>query len=40
VFSPFAYVASAANLLNNAALDTLGEIPDFKFCAVALHRSD
>jgi formate dehydrogenase major subunit len=40
VFIPFAYVEAAANLLTNAALDPFGKIPEFKYCAVALHRSD
>jgi formate dehydrogenase major subunit len=40
VFIPFAYVEAAANLLTNAALDPFGKIPEFKYCAVALRRSD
>jgi formate dehydrogenase major subunit len=34
VFIPFAYLEAAANLLTNAALDPLGKIPEFKYCAV------
>ena len=34
VFLPFAYVEAAANLLTNAAIDPVGKIPEFKFCAV------
>jgi formate dehydrogenase major subunit len=34
VFIPFAYVEAAANLLTNAALDPVGKIPEFKYCAV------
>ena len=40
VFIPFAYVEAAANLLTNAALDPFGKIPEFKYCAVSLCRSD
>jgi formate dehydrogenase major subunit len=34
VFMPFAYCEAAANLLTNAALDPIGKIPEFKYCAV------
>ena len=34
VFMPFAYVEAAANELTNAALDPVGKIPEFKYCAV------
>jgi formate dehydrogenase major subunit len=34
VFIAFAYAEAAANLLTNAALDPIGKIPEFKFCAV------
>jgi formate dehydrogenase major subunit len=36
VFMPFAYAEAAANLLTNAALDPLGKIPEFKYCAVRI----
>jgi len=36
VFIPFAYHEAAANLLTNAALDPVGKIPEFKYCAVAV----
>ena len=36
VFMPFAYVEAAANLLTHAALDPVGKIPEFKYCAVAV----
>ena len=36
VFIPFCYVEAAANLLTNAALDPVGKIPEFKYCAVRL----
>ncbi|WP_096698528.1 molybdopterin-dependent oxidoreductase [Polaromonas sp. AER18D-145] len=38
VFIPFAYHEAAANLMTNAALDPFGKIPEFKYCAVAIHR--
>lgn len=34
VFLPFCYAEAAANLLTNPALDPVGKIPEFKFCAV------
>ena len=34
IFIPFAYREAAANLLTNAALDPIGKIPEFKYCAV------
>jgi formate dehydrogenase major subunit len=37
VFIPFAYYEAAANLLTNAALDPVGKIPEFKYCAVAVR---
>jgi formate dehydrogenase major subunit len=36
VFVPFAYYEAAANLLTNAALDPVGKIPEFKYCAIAV----
>ena len=33
VFMPFCYAEAAANLLTNPALDPVGKIPEFKFCA-------
>jgi formate dehydrogenase major subunit len=36
VFIPFAYYEAAANMLTNAALDPVGKIPEFKYCAVAV----
>jgi formate dehydrogenase major subunit len=38
VFIPFAYYEAAANVLTNAALDPVGKIPEFKYCAVAVSR--
>ena len=37
VFIPFAYYEAAANLLTNAALDPVGKIPEFKYCAVRVR---
>ena len=37
VFVPFAYYEAAANLMTNAALDPVGKIPEFKYCAVAIQ---
>jgi formate dehydrogenase major subunit len=36
VFMPFAYREAAANLLTNPALDPVGKIPEFKYCAVVI----
>ncbi|MBC7945901.1 MAG: molybdopterin-dependent oxidoreductase, partial [Burkholderiales bacterium] len=38
VFIPFCYYEAAANLLTNAALDPIGKIPEFKYCAVRITR--
>jgi formate dehydrogenase major subunit len=38
VFIPFAFHEAAANLLTHAALDPIGKIPEFKYCAVAITR--
>jgi len=37
VFIPFAYHEAAANLMTNSALDPVGKIPEFKYCAVAIR---
>jgi formate dehydrogenase major subunit len=34
VFIPFCFYEAAANLLTNPALDPVGKIPEFKYCAV------
>ena len=39
VFVPFCYVEAAANLLTNPALDPVGKIPEFKFCAARVERA-
>jgi formate dehydrogenase major subunit len=37
IFIPFCYVEAAANLLTNPALDPVGKIPEFKFCAARVE---
>ena len=37
VFMPFCYAEAAANLLTNPALDPIGKIPEFKFCAARVR---
>jgi formate dehydrogenase major subunit len=37
VFLPFCYAEAAANLLTNPALDPVGKIPEFKFCAARVE---
>jgi formate dehydrogenase major subunit len=38
LFIPFCYYEAAANVLTNPALDPIGKIPEFKYCAVRLSR--
>jgi len=38
IFIPFAYYEAAANLMTNAALDPVGKISEFKYCAVSIRR--
>ena len=38
VFIPFCFYEAAANLLTNPALDPIGKIPEFKYCAVKVTR--
>ncbi len=38
VFIPFCFYEAAANVLTNPALDPVGKIPEFKYCAVKLSR--
>ncbi|MGH8750328.1 MAG: formate dehydrogenase subunit alpha [Burkholderiales bacterium] len=38
VFIPFCFYEAAANLLTNPALDPVGKIPEFKYCAVRVTR--
>jgi len=39
MFIPFCYHEAAANLLTNEALDPVGKIPEFKYCAVKLQAA-
>jgi formate dehydrogenase major subunit len=34
VFVPFCYYEAAVNKLTNPALDPVGKIPEFKYCAI------
>jgi formate dehydrogenase major subunit len=36
IYIPFAYHEAAANLMTNPALDPVGKIPEFKYCAVSI----
>jgi formate dehydrogenase major subunit len=38
VFIPFCFAEAAANLLTNPALDPVGKIPGFKFCAARVEK--
>ena len=38
VFVPFCFAEAAANTLTNPALDPIGKIPEFKFCAAKVER--
>lgn len=38
VFVPFCYAEAPANFLTNPALDPVGKIPEFKFCAARVER--
>ncbi len=38
IFIPFCYADAAANLLTNAALDPVGKIPEYKFCAAKVEK--
>ena len=37
IFIPFCYNEAAANLLTNSALDPVGKIPEFKYCAANIE---
>ena len=39
MFIPFAFVEAAANLLTNPALDSVGKIAEFKFCAAKVEAA-
>jgi formate dehydrogenase major subunit len=40
VFIPFCFAEAAANVLTNPALDPLGKIPEFKFCAARVEPAE
>ena len=40
IFVPFAYVEAAANTLTNPALDPYGKIPEFKFSACRVFKTE
>ncbi len=39
-FMPFCFREAAANLLTNDALDPVGKIPEFKFCAIRIEAGE
>jgi formate dehydrogenase major subunit len=38
LFIPFCYYEAAANALTNPALDPVGKIPEFKYCAIKISK--
>ncbi|MCH7888587.1 MAG: formate dehydrogenase subunit alpha [Proteobacteria bacterium] len=38
IFIPFCFTDAAANLLTNPALDPIGKIPEYKFCAARVEK--
>lgn len=40
VFVPFCFAEAPANMLTNPVLDPYGKIPEFKFCAVRVQKSN
>lgn len=40
VFIPFCFREAAANLLTNPQLDPMGKIPEFKFCAARVKKTE
>ena len=40
LFIPFCYAEAPANILTNPQLDPIGKIPEFKFCAARIERSE
>jgi formate dehydrogenase major subunit len=40
IFIPFAFAEAAANLLTNPALDPVGKIPEFKYCAARVEKAE
>ena len=39
IFVPFCYAEAAANMLTNPALDPVGKIPEYKFCAAQVEAA-
>ena len=39
IFIPFCYAEAAANTLTNSALDPIGKIPEFKYCAARVEAA-
>jgi formate dehydrogenase major subunit len=39
VFVPFCFAEAAANMLTNPALDPVGKIPEFKYCAAKVEKA-
>lgn len=39
LFVPFCFAEAAANILTNPQLDPMGKIPEFKFCAARIEKS-
>ena len=39
IFIPFCFAEAAANLLTNPALDPVGKIPEFKYCAARVEKT-
>ena len=39
IFIPFCYAEASANVLTNPALDPVGKIPEFKFCAARVEAA-
>jgi formate dehydrogenase major subunit len=40
VFIPFCFAESPANMLTNPQLDPYGKIPEFKFCAARINKTE
>ena len=40
LYTPFCFAEAAANQLTNAALDPIGKIPEFKFCAARIEKME
>ncbi|MEE9291761.1 MAG: molybdopterin dinucleotide binding domain-containing protein, partial [Acidobacteriota bacterium] len=39
IFIPFCFAEAAANVLTNPALDPVGKIPEYKYCAARVERA-